>query len=356
VNSVTALLLGVACSAVLAALLVRLRLLIAIPLPNRWHRIATPATGGIALFAGFVVAVQPGLVSGVVDHRYVPLVLGAAVAFALGLWDDRRTIGVRTKLASQTAVATAAAVAGVRPDWLPASLGIPLAVVILVASMNSFNLLDNMDGLAAGTAVVAATGLALVGGLVAGSGSPVVASALAGACLGFLPFNYRPRRAASLFMGDSGSHLLGFTLGALALLASPGGAGGAAVAVAAPLLILALPALDTGLVMIVRFSEGRPVWEGGRDHSSHRLVYHGLTERRAVAVLLGITANCTATAIALVIFHDVLLTAVAAGTTLAGLVAFAARLVLVTEEGLARMLQLSSSAAVGGEEGRAQVG
>ena len=119
-------------------------------------------------------------------------------------------------------------------------------------------------------------------------------------------------------MGDSGSLMLGFTIGSLALLASPGGAGGAAAAVAAPLLILALPALDTALVMLVRFSEGRPLSQGGRDHSSHRLVYNGLGERRAVAVLLALTVNCTATAIALVIFQDALLTALVAGATATG--------------------------------------
>jgi UDP-GlcNAc:undecaprenyl-phosphate GlcNAc-1-phosphate transferase len=198
--------------------------------------------------------------------------------------------------------------------------------------MNSFNLLDNMDGLAAGTAAIAALGLALVAGLVPDSGSAVVAAALAGACLGFLPFNYRPHRPAALFMGDSGSHMLGFALGGLALLASPGGAGGAAAAVAAPLLILALPVLDTGLVMLVRFSEGRAVWQGGRDHSSHRLVYSGMSERRAVAVLLGIVVNCTAVAIALVILQDALLIALTVGATLAALVAFGSQLVVISEQ------------------------
>src|SRR4029453_8945552 len=109
----------------------------------------------------------------------------------------------------------------------------------------------------------------------------------------FLPFNYRPRRPAALFMGDSGSHMLGFALGGLAPLGRPGGAGGAAAAVAAPLLILALPVLDTGLVMLVRFSEGRAVWQGGRDHSSHRLAYTGRSERRAGAGPLGLPCNFT---------------------------------------------------------------
>jgi UDP-GlcNAc:undecaprenyl-phosphate GlcNAc-1-phosphate transferase len=133
-------------------------------------------------------------------------------------------------------------------------------------------------------------------------------------------------------MGDSGSQLLGFMLGSLALLTSPGGAGGVAAAIAAPLLILAVPALDTALVMLVRLAERRPMWQGGRDHSSHRLVYRGLTERRAVAVLLAITAGCTTTAVVLVIFQNAVLTGAACVVTIAGLIAFGTRLALVREE------------------------
>jgi UDP-GlcNAc:undecaprenyl-phosphate/decaprenyl-phosphate GlcNAc-1-phosphate transferase len=355
-TSLTTLVLAAAFAAALSPAVRRLPILTAMPLPDRWHKTATPVTGGIALFVAFIVALQPPLHSNAVDSRYLPVILGAAGAFGLGLWDDGRAIGVRTKLVGQAAIALAAAAAGVRPDWLPLWAGIPIAALILVGSMNSLNLLDHMDGLAAGTAAIAALGLAMVGGLVADSGSPVVAAALAGACLGFLPFNYRPRRPASLFMGDSGSHLLGFTLGGLALLASPSGAGGAAAAVAAPLLILALPVLDTGLVTAVRFAEGRPVWEGGRDHSSHRLVYGGLSERRAVALLLGIAANCTFTAIAVVIFDDLLLTAIAAGTTLAVLVGFAARLAIISEEGAGGLVRLVQHAAVRLDDKDAETG
>lgn len=355
--SLATLLLAATGALVLAAVVQRLpRGPRAVPLPDRWHRTVTPVTGGVALFGAFALAPVPALLTGAVDTRYLPLMAGAAAAFGLGLWDDTTSIGVPTKFAGQLAIALGAASLGVRPDWLPAWAGIPLAGLILVASMNSFNLLDNMDGLAAGTAAIAACGLALVAGLAPEAGSSVVAAALAGACLGFLPFNYRPHRPAALFMGDSGSHLLGFTLGGLALLASPGGAGGVGAAVAAPLLILAVPALDTGLVMLGRFGEGRPVWQGGRDHSSHRLVYHGLSERRAVAVLLAITVNCTATAIALVILHDLLLTAVAAGTTIAGLVAFASQLVVITESRDGRLIALDPGELQRMEERDAQMG
>ena len=330
-TAASTLVLAVCGAALLSALLRHLPGPRAVPSPDRWHRTVTPVTGGIALFGAFAIALQPAFLSGAVDRRYALVVLGAAAAFGVGLWDDARSSGTRRKFGAQLAIGVTAASAGVRPDWLPLWAGIPVAGLVLVASMNSFNLLDNMDGLATGTAAIAALGLGLIAGVIPGSGSSVVAAALAGACLGFLPFNYRPRRPAALFMGDSGSHMLGFTIGSLALLASPGGAGGAAAAVAAPLLILALPVLDTALVMLVRFSEGRPVCQGGCDHSSHRLVSNGLGERRAVAVLLAITVNCTATAIALVIFQDALLTALVAGATLAGLIAFASQLVLVAE-------------------------
>jgi UDP-GlcNAc:undecaprenyl-phosphate/decaprenyl-phosphate GlcNAc-1-phosphate transferase len=301
----------------------------AVPIPERWHRTITPVTGGIALFAAFVLALQPALHSGAIATWYEPVILVAVAAFALGLLDDLVHVSVLPKFAGQVGVALLAAYEGIRPDWVRPSFGIPIACIVLVACMNSLNLLDNMDGLAAGTAAVAALGLAVVAGLVEHAGSSVVAAALAGACLGFLPFNFRAGRPAALFMGDSGSQLLGFTLGSLALLTSPGGAGGVAAAIAAPLLILAVPALDTGLVLLVRLGERRPFWQGGRDHSSHRLVYRGLTERRAVAVLLALTTICTATAVAIVIFQDVLLTAVASGVAALALTGFGRQLALV---------------------------
>ncbi len=355
-TSLTTLILAAGFAAVLSAAVRRLPVLTAVPIPDRWHKTATPVTGGIALFVAFVVALQPALFSAAVDARYVPVILGAAAAFALGLWDDGRAIGARTKLAGQAVIAVGAAAAGVRPGWLPLWAGIAVGAVILVAAMNSVNMLDHIDGLAAGTAAIAALGLAMVGGLVSDTGSPVVAAALAGACLGFLPFNYRPGRPAALFMGDSGSHLLGFALGGSALLASPGGAGGVAIAVAVPLLILAVPVLDTGLVTVVRFAEGRPIWQGGRDHSSHRLVYDGLSEHHAVALLLGIAANCTVTAVALVIFNDLLLTAIAAGTTLAALVGFAARLAIISEGGAGSLVTLFRSTATRLDDADAQAG
>jgi UDP-GlcNAc:undecaprenyl-phosphate/decaprenyl-phosphate GlcNAc-1-phosphate transferase len=332
-TSITSCAAALVLAGVLCAVVRRLPGPIALPLPDRWHRRETPVTGGIAMCFAFGLALQAPFWTGAIPHRYVPLVVLACAAFALGLLDDARGLTVREKIAGQLAIAFAAAAYGVRPDWLPASISIPIAVLVIVACMNSINLLDNMDGLAAGTTAVAALGLAAVAGLTPPAGSPVVPAALAGACLGFLPFNFRPRKPAVLFMGDSGSQLLGFTLGALALFASPGGAGGVAAALAAPLLILAIPALDTGLVMLVRLGEGRPFWVGGRDHSSHRLVYRGLSERRAVVVLLAATAACSGIACALVILQNAIVTEVALGIALAGLAMCGIWLALTSEAG-----------------------
>lgn len=323
---------------VLTPAVARLPGLVAMPVPDRWHARVTPVTGGIALFAAFLVGLQPALLRGAVPSSYLPLVLLVCGAFALGLWDDVRSLPPRAKLAGQVAIATAAAAGGLYPDWLPAAVAIPLAIVVLVAAMNSLNLLDHVDGLAAGTAAIAALALAAVAGLVGEAGSSVVPVAVAGACLGYLPWNFRRGRPALVFMGDAGSHLLGAALGGLALLSSPGGAGGAAIAICAPLLILAVPVLDTALVTLVRLAEGRPVSQGGRDHSSHRLVYAGLSTHQAVALLLAIAAIAAGAAVVVVAAGSALVTAAAAALVFAMLVAFGARLATVEEGKPAQLL------------------
>jgi UDP-GlcNAc:undecaprenyl-phosphate GlcNAc-1-phosphate transferase len=276
------------------------------------------------------LALGSAVLAGQVERRFGYLALAGTAAFLLGLCDDMRLIGPRAKFAGQVAIAAATA-SVIHPSWLPPAAAVPLAAIVLVAAMNSFNLLDNIDGLAAGTAAIAAGTLALTTLFVGGSALPLVACALAGACLGFLPLNYR-RRPAALFMGDSGALFLGLVVGASALLATPAGAGGVSATVVAPLLILALPILDTSLVILVRLVEGRPIWRGGRDHLSHRLVYVGFGEREAVAVLLTLAAVCGGVAMLVVAVDDALVTGAAVGAVVALLVGLGSRLALVSEE------------------------
>jgi UDP-GlcNAc:undecaprenyl-phosphate GlcNAc-1-phosphate transferase len=329
-TAVLAFLVGVLGAWVVSIALLRLPGPIACPVPDRWHRKSTPITGGFALLAGFLLALSSAVLAGEVNRRFGYVALAATAAFLLGFCDDERWIGPRTKFTGQIAIAAATAIV-IRPQWLPLAAAIPVAVFVLLAAMNSFNLLDNIDGLAAGTAAIATGSLAVTTLVVGGWPLRLMACALAGACLGFLPLNYRRHRPAALFMGDSGAHLLGLLVGACALLASPRSAGGAFATVLAPLLILALPILDTSLVILVRVAEHRPIWRGGRDHLSHRLVYAGLGERQAVAALLLLAAMCGAAGLAVVAVDDPLVTAAAAGAVLALLVGVGSRLALVQE-------------------------
>jgi UDP-GlcNAc:undecaprenyl-phosphate/decaprenyl-phosphate GlcNAc-1-phosphate transferase len=325
---------------------------IAQPVPDRWHKKSTPVSGGFALLAGLLVSLALGAAAGHASASLAGVAAGASAALLVGLADDRRWITPRTKFAGQIAVAVCVA-AAVQPDWLPTAAAIPLGSLVLVAAMNSFNFLDNIDGLAAGTAGIAGAALALMSMSTGGETLRVLGCAIAGSCLGFLPLNYRPRRPAALFMGDAGSHLLGLTVGAGALLASRTGADGVAagVAVAAPLLILALPIFDTTLVIVVRLAEGRPVWKGGTDHVSHRLVYVGLGEHQAVGALLGLSAACAGVALAVAAADDELVTGAAVGIVIALLVALGSRLALVTEARLEPDRRVSENQALAAENG-----
>ena len=331
VTSLLALLVGLLGTCVGSVLFLRLPGPVAKPVPDRWHLKSTPLTGGLALLLGFLAALGTATLAGQIDRRFGYLALAGAAAYLLGLCDDERWISPRAKFAGQVSIALATAIL-IHPSWLPAEAAVPVAALVLVAAMNSFNLLDNIDGLAAGTAAIAAGTLALTTLLSHAPGLQVPACALAGAALGFLPLNYRPRRPAALFMGDSGAHFLGITVGASALLAGPAGAGGVSATIVAPLFILALPILDTSLVILVRLAEGRPIWQGGRDHLSHRLVYVGLGEREAVAVLLGVAAICAGAGVLVVAVDDALATGAAAGAVTALLIGLGSRLALVTEE------------------------
>jgi UDP-GlcNAc:undecaprenyl-phosphate GlcNAc-1-phosphate transferase len=308
----------------------RVRWCVASPVGDRWHRRATPLTGGVALLLAFLLAVATTLAVGQGDRRLGYLAAAAVGAFLLGLGDDTRQIGPRSKFAGQVLVA-AATVSVIRPTWLPAAAAAPVGIFVLVAAMNSFNFLDNIDGLAAGTAAIAAGMLAVTASIDSQPALALAAFGLSGAAAGFLPLNYRKREPAALFMGDSGAHLLGLLVGAFALLAGPRGAGGVSASVLGPLLILALPILDTSLVILVRVAEHRPIWRGGRDHLSHRLVYVGFGERQAVAALLTLAAICGAAGLVVFAFNDPLVTGAAVGAVVAVIVSVGSQLAVVHE-------------------------
>lgn len=266
-----------------AAIARRIGLVVA-PSGDRWHSRATPLLGGAAI----AVAVLPLLAALVPQNAQgAAILVGAAAAFALGLADDVRRFAPTTKLAGQALLASLLVIGGVRVELVDvAPISFLLTVFWVVALMNAVNLMDNMDGLAAGIAVIAGVYLTLTAGLT----SPVaaaIAATTAGAAFGFLLHNFHPAR---VFMGDAGSQLIGFLFAVATLLHTSAAAANLALALVGPLAVLALPLFDTVFVAMARRIAGRPIGQGGRDHTSHRLAALGVPDRTAVVILYGVAA------------------------------------------------------------------
>lgn len=278
---------------------------------RKLHQCPVPAVGGVAVFAGFAVA---AIVLQLLERRvlanltsfhelWVPLVVAGSCVSLIGLVDD--AVGVRpvTKLTVQAAAAVYLYFSGFQisgisnPDggtFALGVLGLPVTVLWLVGMSNAFNLIDGLDGLAAGLGLVSTIGLLAAAAVNGRWETVLVAGALAGALLGFLPYNLNPAR---VFLGDCGALPVGFILAAIAVKSSIKAS--AAIAVAVPLLALALPILDVGLAVVRRVVRRRPVFEGDRDHIHHRLVERGLTPRRAVITLYGVAMLFTSMALAI---------------------------------------------------------
>ena len=300
--------------------------LVAVPTGERWHARATPTFGGVGITCGLLAGVLLAVAAGAVDASWqlAGIVGGCILLFAAGLLDDLRHLGPVAKLAAQFGAAGIAVASGLRVELIANDVvATAIAIVWLVGITNAFNLLDNMDGLAATLATVACAYFAIDAVTVHPNDLVLVlALSLGFACGGFLPFNLRPGGNALVFMGDSGSQVLGFLLAALGLAASWTTAGTTVATVLLPLLVLAIPILDTTLVTIRRLAEHRPVSQGGRDHTSHRLVYFGLSERKAVGLLAIIALALGATSVAYNILDDPRVTAVGVLLTFVLLVQF----------------------------------
>jgi UDP-GlcNAc:undecaprenyl-phosphate GlcNAc-1-phosphate transferase len=257
--------------------------LVAQPRADRWHRKATPNTGGLAILIAsaccYCLFAWP---------RYPAVALCAVFISGLGFLDDRVQLCPLVKLAGQSVAAVVVIASGVvfrATPWEPANLAITFFWIAGIT--NAFNLIDNMDGLCAGVAaIICASRLVFA----AENGDPegaLLLAILGGAVLGFLAFNYNPAR---IFLGDCGSMFVGFSLAALAV-ASPIPKTRVFVSTLFyPALTFLYPMFDTALVSVLRRAAGRPISVGGRDHSSHRLVSLGLSERKAVWLLWSLSA------------------------------------------------------------------
>lgn len=240
------------------------------PAERKLHTSVTPLLGGVSVFVAAMIVWAIGmrlLPHAAADWEAYYLLTGAAVALAVGVWDDRFGMLPSVKMLGQAAAGTLLLAAGVTPELgLPVGIEAALALVALIALMNAVNFLDNMNGMVGGIAAITLAAFAWTSIDRGALGIATAQLALAGACAGFLPHNF-PR--ARIFLGDAGSLFLGYSLGASALLAlraTPPGWGQAG-----PLLMLAYPAFDMLFVIVTRMRDGRPVWLGGKDHSNHRL-------------------------------------------------------------------------------------
>jgi UDP-GlcNAc:undecaprenyl-phosphate GlcNAc-1-phosphate transferase len=262
------------------------------PEARKLHTAATPLLGGAAVFTaaaatwGIAIRFMPHAPA---DWEAYYLLFGAAVALALGLWDDRFGMQPGAKMLGQ-AVAAVVLIAGVRvPDFgLPVGIEAALTLLALIGLMNAVNFLDNMNGMIGGLAPIALACFAWTSMERGANGVAAAQLALAGACAGFLPFNF-PR--ARIFLGDAGSLFLGYALGASALIAvNDAHEGWGRIG---PLLVLAYPAFDLVFSVITRVRDGQPVYQGGKDHTNHRLaVLLGTPTRTVLLLWAGVAALC----------------------------------------------------------------
>jgi UDP-GlcNAc:undecaprenyl-phosphate GlcNAc-1-phosphate transferase len=260
---------------------------VAKPKEDRWHGRPTALFGGMAIAA---VTIGAGFTIPALGPLRTLIGCGALIAL-FGFVDDVLPLKPSTKLIVQITVASTLLFFGFRLQWTQSMLGDAMLTLFWIVGMtNAFNLLDNMDGLCAGTAIIAGAFL-LIGVVDAGGVTPTALylAALIGATAGFFVYNTHP---ASIFMGDTGSLFLGLNLAAMALVDKPRthSASGLLPVVAAPVLPLLLPIFDTTLVTALRVLSRRRPSQGGRDHTSHRLVAVGLSEPRAVVTLWALAA------------------------------------------------------------------
>jgi UDP-GlcNAc:undecaprenyl-phosphate GlcNAc-1-phosphate transferase len=278
------------------------------PNARKVHKGVMPRLGGLAVYAGFVTAV---LVTIQPTRSLYGLLLGMTLIMLLGALDDIRGLSPRVKLAGQVAAALVLLPLGVQVYFVTNPfnghivdvgwLGIPITIFWVVAVTNAVNLIDGLDGLAGGVSCIAALTMAVVGwtqwqvfGAAGQREIIMLALLLAAALLGFLRYNFHP---AKIFLGDSGSMLLGYTLAVMAIMGLTKSV--TAVSVLVPLVILGIPLLDTFFAVLRRYHRHRPIFQPDKEHLHHQLLALGLSHRQAVLVIYGISALLGASAVVL---------------------------------------------------------
>ncbi|MGC2248869.1 MAG: MraY family glycosyltransferase [Terriglobales bacterium] len=276
--------------------------LVSTPGGRHLHETPRPRLGGVAIFLAFSLSLAlwlvlalifPRLGAGVVPTTLLRIYLPACLIFCLGIYDDLHGAGPYLKFTVQAIAASMLFAGGMRvldlplifPHTLPWFVGLPLTVLWVVAVTNAFNLIDGLDGLAAGSALFSTLVFFVVALVNQSWLCSLMSVTLAGAILGFLRFNFNP---ATIFLGDSGSLFIGFMLSALALAGAEKAP--TFVAVAIPVVSFGLPILETSLSVVRRLISGRPIFTADREHIHHKLLQMGLSHRQVVIVLYAVSA------------------------------------------------------------------
>lgn len=273
---------------------------------RRMHKKPTPRLGGIALFFGFLVSL---LCFCEITRELIAVLIGAIIIVILGIIDDSRGLGAKVKFCVQIVAALVVVFGGgirievfTNPNLfsdltvleLSHWVSVPFTVLWIVAITNAVNLIDGLDGLATGLSLIASVSLVFVATMVGEAKIALIALIIAGACFGFLPFNFNP---ATIFLGDTGSTFLGYML---AVLSVQGGFKSyAVITFAVPLLILGLPIFDTGFAILRRLFTGKGIMTPDRGHIHHKLVDMGFSQKQTVFILYAISGVLGLTAVVL---------------------------------------------------------
>lgn len=255
------------------------------PREDRWNKKPAALFGGIALFLSFVI---PYLVFVPIDRLSIGILVCATTVFLLGFFDDITGLTPQLKLLIQLIVAVGVIFFGITVKIIPYPvLSIPLTILWIIGITNALNILDNMDGLAAGISIVTALSIFFYSFISNLTYPAILAAILAGSAIGFFKYNFNP---AKIFMGDCGSLFLGFMLSIITIIGTWRTVTNLVFVLMVPLAIMIIPIFDLALVTFNRTGHGRGIFRGGKDHCSHRLVFLGLSEKRAVLSLILISA------------------------------------------------------------------
>lgn len=274
------------------------------PSERKKHEQPVPTWGGMAIILGFLGAGAAAARTASVPPKALAAILAGGLGVAtIGLIDDFREVPARVKLVLQVLCTVPLLVGGVTVGFLsdpfhrslvalPTWLAWTVTVLWVVGVTNAINLIDGLDGLAAGVSAIACVALAVVALAWQQPAVGLLCAALAGSAAGFLPWNWHPAR---IHMGDTGAYFLGYTIASLTILGAFKMA--AAISVLVPILVLAVPLLDTVLSPVRRYLQGRPAFAPDRGHLHHRLMEMGLSEPRVVLLTYIVTALCAGIAI-----------------------------------------------------------